>query len=810
MEATPVLNPVPKTSPKKKKRWRRILWVSALVLLLLLGIASGIAYWIVRGSLPVIEGKVEIAGLQQPVSVWRDQNGVPHIEAQNEHDLYLAQGYVTAQDRLFQMDLSRRQASGQLSEVIGEQTLERDKFFRAFGLRRAAEASLSEYSAEAKNVLEWYAQGVNNYIQQAKESGSLPVEFRILGYKPEEWQPVDSLAIGKFMAYDLGGHWQGQVFRYQLLQTVSEDMALDLFPSYPADGATIIQAAKDNPVDLQATVAAAAIPDPFNGSNNWVISGQKSASGKPMLANDPHLGLSTPSIWYETHLQAPELNVSGVIFAGVPGIIVGHNEHIAWGVTNVGPDVQDLYIEKRNPDNPNEFEYMGKWEPAALYNEEIKVKGAPAVAYQVAVTRHGPIISEFAKDNQQDTALALRWTALEATTELEAVQRFGKARNWEEFKEALTYFEAPAQNFVFASEDGTIAYRANGKIPIRKKGDSMVPVPGWTDEYEWTGYIPWDELPTTVNPPKGYISTANNKVIDDSYPYHISNSWAEPYRQTRIQQVLESKPMLQMEDLQKLQFDRHNLLAEEFLPGLLSAVEKNGSLRPIDQEAVQLLKAWNKQDDPEQGAPLVFALWIGQIEEVIFKPEVTEDMMKMFEDKAIVRDELLRKALAGNPGPWIDTKGGIEKVAHRAFQLAVDEAIDRQGKKPAKWKWGKFHQVQFAHPLGAVKPLDLIFNAKAVAMGGSRVTVGVAGWNNETGEVTHGGAWRTVIDLANPRKSLNVVGPGQSGHLLSQWYHDQVGEWTTGNYHETNMEQSVYREEGYHLQLIPEQVGTSE
>ncbi|CAM3004144.1 penicillin acylase family protein [Paenibacillus sediminis] len=803
MKATE-LNSTEKAFTKKKIRWRRVLGITGLVLVLLLGTVFGIAYWILDRSLPVIKGELAIAGLQEPVSVWRDENGVPHIEAKNDHDLYMAQGYVTAQDRLFQMDLSRRQASGQLSEVIGDATVDRDKFFRAFGLRRAAEASLAGYSAESKNMLEWYAQGVNNYIHQAKDSGSLPAEFRILGYSPSDWSPIDSLTIGKYMAYDLGGHWQGQAFRYELSQKVSPEMALELFPSYPEGGVTIIQALKDNPVDLKRLIAAADIPNPFNGSNNWVISGEKSASGKPMLANDPHLGLSTPSIWYETNLKAPDLDVSGVIFAGVPGIIVGHNEHVAWGVTNVGPDVQDLYIEKRNPNNPNEFEYMGKWEPATIYNEEIKVKGKPAVSYQVQVTRHGPIISEFADDKSQDTALALKWTALAPTTELEAVQKFAKARNWDEFKEALTYFEAPAQNFVFAADDGTIAYRANGKIPIRKKGDSMVPVPGWTDEYEWTGYIPWEELPTTVNPPKGYIATANNKVIDDSYPYHISNSWAEPYREMRIQQVLESKPVLQTSDLQVLQFDRHNLLAEEFLPGLLSVLSKNSDLRPVDQDVVRLLQSWNKEDDPQQGAPLAFAFWINQIEDVVFKPEITDDMIKLFEDKSIVRDELLRKALAGKPEPWIDGKGGIEKVALRSFEQAVDQAVSLQGNNPDKWKWGNYHQVDFAHPLGAVKPLNLIFNAKATPMGGSRVTVGAAGWDDETGEVDHGGAWRTVIDLSNPMQSFNVVGPGQSGHLLSRWYHDQVDEWTTGKYHLTSMDPAVYRAAGNHLELVPE------
>jgi penicillin G amidase len=789
--------------PRKRKKWKRILGISVLILVLLLAAVCGYVYWLVHKSLPVISGRLVIDGLQQQVSVWRDENGVPHIEAKNERDLYIAQGYVTAQDRLFQMDLSRRQASGQLSEVIGDVTIDRDKFFRAFGLRRAAEASWDAYTNEAKRMLEWYAQGVNDYMHQSIDSGKLPIEFTIMGYKPKDWQPIDSLTIGKYMAYDLGGHWQGQAFRYELAQHVSEDMALELFPSYPEGGPTIVQAMKDNPVDLNRMVAAAAIPDPFNGSNNWVIGGTKSASGKPMLSNDPHLGLSTPSIWYETHLQAPGVNVSGVIFAGVPGIIVGHNEHVAWGVTNVGPDVMDLYIEKRNPDRPHEFEYKGKWEPAKIYKEEIKVKGQPSILYDVEETRHGPIISEFADDHRKDTAFALKWTALEPTTELEAIRRFAKAYNWDEFKQALTYFQAPAQNFVFAADDGTIAYRANGKIPIRKKGDSLVPVPGWTGEYEWTGYIPWEKLPTSVNPSKGYIATANNKIIDDSYPYHISNTWEQPYREMRIQQYLESKQVLTVEDLEKLQFDRKDLMAEEFLPGLIKAGKNAGSLRPIDEKALDLLQSWNKVDDPEQGAPLVFAQWMSHIDDVVFKPEITDEMMKLFENKAMVRDDLIRKALAGKPGKWISNKGGMGQVALKSFQAAVDEVIDLQGDDAAKWQWGRYHRVDFAHPLAAVKPLDLVFNAKSRPMGGSRVTVGAAGWDNQTGEVTHGGAWRTVVDLASPLKSFNVVGPGQSGHLLSQWYHDQAEGWATGQYHETSMDPDSYRSSAHHLELVP-------
>ncbi|GIP38161.1 beta-lactam antibiotic acylase [Paenibacillus sp. J31TS4] len=792
------------TFGSRKKRWPRAVGFVLLVVLLLLSGAAGYLYWLVHKSLPVIRGELALAGLGQPVSVWRDEAGVPHIEAQNEQDLYLAQGYVTAQDRLFQMDLSRRQASGRLSEVVGKGALERDKFFRTFGLRRAAEASLGAYSVAARTMLDRYAQGVNAYIRQAKETGSLPVEFRILGYEPEEWQAVDSLTIGKYMAHDLSDHWAGQAFRYQLVQQVSAEKAQSLFPSYPKDGATILQAIRENPLDLTAFASAALPPDPFNGSNNWVVAGSKTASGKPMLANDPHLGLATPSIWYETHLSAPEVEVSGVIFAGVPGIILGHNREIAWGVTNLGPDVQDLYIEKRNPANPNQFAYMGKWEDAKLVTEEIRIKGEAPISYPVTVTRHGPVISEFAEDQRQDTVLAMRWTALEPTTELEAVLRFAKARNWEEFKKSLEFFHAPAQNFVFASRDGTIAYRANGLIPIRRQGDGLLPVPGWTDDYEWTGYIPWDQLPTAVNPPQGFIATANNKVVGPSYPYHITDSWAQPYREARIQQVLEAQPVLTAADLRRLQLDRRNLQAVELLDGLLAKVKGSPELRPVDAKTVDLLLQWNRENDPEQAAPLAYELWMQRMNDVLFKPELSDGMLKLFVNKAIVKDEIIRKGLKGEKEPWLDGKGGLETVALQALRLAVDDAVALQGREPSRWRWGKYHSVVFPHPLSAVKPLDLLFDGKPVPMGGGRVTVGAAGWNAATGEVNHGAPWRTVIDLADPARADNVVGPGQSGHRLSPWYRDQVKNWATGLYHVTSLEPSDYRAAGNRLVLLPE------
>ena len=767
---------------------------------------SGTGYYLIHKSLPVVEGELTLPDLQAPVTVWRDTHGVPHIEAQSEHDLYIAQGFVTAQDRIFQMDLSRRQASGQLSEVVGEQALSRDKFFRTLGLRRAAEASWNSYSDSAKDVMKWFADGVNDYIHQAKDNNTLPIEFTLLGYKPTDWQVVDSLTIGKYMAFDLGGHWKGQAFRYQLSQQLPADKVLDLFPVYPADGAKIIQAAKDHPLDVSNLFADAMFPNEMNGSNNWVVSGSKTASGVPLLSDDPHLELGTPAIWYETNLKAPGINVSGVIFAGIPGIIVGHNDKVAWGVTNVGPDVQDLYIEKRNPANKNEFEYMGKWEPATVIKEEIKVKGSAPVPYDVVVTRHGPIISEFAHDNHPDTALSLRWTALQPSTELEAVQQFGKAQNWEEFKKALTYFDVPAQNFVFASKDGTIAYRANGLIPIRKKGDSSMPVPGWTDEYEWKGYIPWEELPTVVNPSSGFIATANNKVVGDSYPYHISNVWAQPFREKRIQEVLSSKDKMTPEDMMALQFDSKDLRAEEFLPALLPKIE-NGTdekkLRPIDRDAIQLLKQWNREDQKDMGAPLVFHFWMDEFSNVLFKPELNANMMDLFEGLPQTVDQLIRAAAAGKPGPWMRDKGGLAEVAMTAFQRAVDRAVELEGSNASKWNWGKFHHATFHHPLSSAKPLNLLFDPVSTPMPGSKTTVEAAAYNLQTGEVNDAAVWRTVVDFTDLSRSFNVVGPGQSGHVLSPWYDDQIKDWTTGHYHVTSTDPSVYAQKGHKLILKP-------
>lgn len=776
---------------KKPKRKKWLKWVlGTLGVLLAIGIIGLIyvnAY--IGKSKPVISGELDVAILDEDVTVIRDDIGVPHIEAQSDADLYRAQGYVVAQDRLFQMDLSRRQASGRLAEAVGEAAVDTDKFFRTFSLRNAAEKSWEGYDEESKQVLEWFAEGVNAFIGEAKGNDTLSYEFSLLGYEPEEWTPVDSLAIGKFMAYDLGGNWSSLAVRHWALGEFPEDKARELFIEYPEDAPSIIEANISNQVKVAGAFDASLVPNEFNGSNNWVVSGDKTESGMPLLADDPHLGLSTPSIWYQMHLSSPEQNVSGVIFAGVPGIILGHNEKVAWGVTNVGPDVQDLYIETPNPDDPTQFRYEGEWEQAEVRKEPIKVKDGETVDFEVVVTRHGPIISDVLYDEAEPGALfSMQWTALEPTLELQAVLAFNKAADWDEFETALEDFQAPAQNFVFAATDGTIAYKANGRIPIRKTGDGQLPVPGDSADYGWEGYVPFDELPTVVNPESGFIATANNEVVEDSYAYHITDFWAQPYRYERIAEVLEASDNLTPEDMMQLQMDQKNLYAEEFLADMIRAVSTESD---EFEEVLTMLADWDGVDHADQPAPLVFHKWMKQLPHTLLADSFPEDVYELMPGKNHITDAMLRESFAGNDGAWVSEYGGAGKWLTDALATSLSEVEEEYGDDQGDWQWGEYHQLTFPHPLaGASAIFASILNPDPQPLGGSNITVQAAAFDEE-GNVDHGAAWRFVADLSDLSSAHHIVGPGLSGHMKSDFFHNQVDKWAEGNYHETPIDGSA-------------------
>ena len=782
---------------KKRSKLKIILITLGVLLTIIAGIFIFINSYITR-SLPQLEGEINLPILQEEVTVITDDSGVPHIKANNEHDLYIAQGYVQAQNRMFQMEMSRRQASGTLSEVVGEEAVDQDKYFRTLGLRRAAEKSYDLYSDEAKDVLQYFSDGINAYIQEAIDSNSLPIEFTLMGAEPEEWTPLDSLTIGKYMAFDLGGHWERQAFNYYIMNRFPDEKALELFPEYPEEKPVIIG---EEEIDIASSFEKAVIPHEFNGSNNWAVSGDKTESGMPLLADDPHLGLATPSIWLQMVLETDDLNVSGVIFAGIPGIILGHNDHVAWGVTNVGPDVQQLYIEERNPDNRNEFLFEDKWEEAEVIDEPIKVKDQETIDYEVVETRHGPVISEFAEDSGKKEVLSLRWTALDPTTELEAILEFNKATNWEEFEKGLEKFLAPAQNFVFAAKDGTIAYKANGNIPIYDSSeDALLPLPGWEKDTEWKGFIPFDKLPKVVNPDKGFIATANNKIVGEDYPYHISNVWAQPYRYERIAEVLEASDELTIEDMKALQMDMTNLQAREFVP-IFSDVLSDTDLNENEQEALELLDNWDYTDDKDLAQPLIFHHWMEEIERTIYLKSIPGNMTNLFTARGQTTDQLLRKAYNGEGSIWIEDAGGLEDVLHHSLKNTVGKLEKDYSDNLDDWKWGDYHKVQFDHPLSGIHPVLAYFfnNEDPIPVNGSAVTPMAAAYSSETGEVNHGASWRFVIDTNDMETGYHTVGPGQSGHFKSEWYHDQMDDWVEGNFHKTVLSNG----EGLELKLVP-------
>ncbi len=796
---------------------RRILFIVLGLILALVAIVAIAGFFFVRTPFPDTDGKVQVpdaaaiaqslpeAGetlqfstLQSPVTVYRDEYGVPQIYADNLHDLFFAQGYVQAQDRLFQMDFQRRVGTGTLSEVLGEATLETDRFLRTLGTNRAAAKDLEVMSQETLSDLQAYADGVNAYISANQDS--LPLEFRILGYKPQPWEPLHSVAWGKMMAWNLGGNWETELMRARLLDTMGAEMTADLLPHYPLSGPFIIPPevksyAGLDAIDFDKVMAVKSLlkaTDPDIGSNNWVVAGSHTTTGKPLVANDPHLGMQIPSIWYLVGLHGGGLDVVGASLAGAPGVVIGHNDRIAWGVTNVGPDVQDLFLEKVNPDNPNQAEFQGKWEDMQVVEERIAVKGrTEPVIETVRITRHGPIMNAVtSKIGEEAPLMAFRWTALDSGKLFESVLQIDKAQNWEEFRSALQDWSAPSQNFVYADVDGNIGYQMPGQIPIRAKGDGTVPVPGWTGEYEWTGTIPFDELPSVYNPEVGYVATANNQVVPDSYPYLISTEWAAPYRAARIVELIEGKDKLSPDDFAAIQGDIHPVPTDSFVP-LLGAIDLSGASKEA-QKAQEMMLAWDRKMDADAPEPLIYEMYVKKLAQETFGDELAASG-----DEALTEDYLSShrndytqtlERLAGEPTSawWDDVRTspveGANDIVTRAFAAAVSELQASYGQAPDQWQWGKPHFANFDHLVFAeVSPLDSIFN-RSIPARGTNFTVNAASPAYDTLAMDAGASYRHIVDLSNLANSRFIHTTGQSGLAFNPHYDDLIPLWQNVEY----------------------------
>ena len=773
-----------------------------------LGTAAGAIglgyYFLLRRPLPKKSGALHMDGLMEPVEIQRDRWGVPHIYAQNAWDLMFAQGYIHAQDRLWQMDFNRRLVAGRLAEILGKVAVPLDGWMRILGMRRVSEKEINLINSETRAALEAYAAGVNARIQQDR----LPVEFNLLRYQPEPWSVADSLSWSKMMAWTLSVNWESELLRARLIAALGPELAAELEPESGPGTPRVVPPGVPysciGEIALERAEAARKFTGPSGGhglgSNNWVISGKHTSTGKPILANDMHLSLTIPSIWYENHLMGGDLNVTGVSFPGIPGIIAGHNEHVAWGFTNGFPDVQDLYMEelRRNEDGSVQAKYQGEWEDARVHREIIRVKGGTTSTQEVIVTRHGPVINALSPEFIGEQPLALRWTALEPDNMYDALYKINRAHNCIEFREALRFWSCPTQNTVYADTDGNIGYSFPGKIPIRAKGDGRVPVPGWSGEYEWIGYIPFEELPHLYNPPQGYIVTANNRVVGEDYPYFLGYDCVSGNRARRITELIENQlkegKKIDQEYIRKMHFDQVS-------PAARTVGTYIGKISVDDPELVCIvadMAKWDGHLAVDSSPAVIYETFVrmiirqllsdklGDLAERYMGKGPTPVLMEgsIFSERA---HEWLQKILGDPNSTWFDlgkgeTRDEIMRIALRESVVFLKKEL---GPDPAGWTWGKLHKIKFAHTLGQVKPLDKLFNRGPFPLGGDGDTVWATGSSTIDFKVQAvvGPPFRFIADLADLDQSLGLLAPGQSGQPASPHYADNIQAWFSGGYH---------------------------
>ncbi|MBN1311828.1 MAG: penicillin acylase family protein [Anaerolineae bacterium] len=820
--------------------------------------------WLIfsRRPFPTTNGIVEMPGLTAPVEIYRDSYGVPHIYARNSQDLFFAQGYVHAQDRYWQMEMWRRISAGRLSEWFGDTALDVDIYFRALGFKRIAEREYAEADQATRDFLEAYTKGVNAYIL-SREPGELGIEFSLIGLQGvdveiEPWEVTDILAWTKIVAQGLSNNMRQELERVNLIQTVGFPMTSDYIPAYRTDMPLIVPKVELAKMELSGSAAAqtedASLPYLIDlnmrllgsltrngrfvftqntgiGSNGWVISGKLTTTGKPLLANDPHLNIQIPSMWYEVGLHcAPKTSecpydLRGFSFAGAPGVVLGHNDRIAWGLTNLIADIQDLYIEQLNPENPDQYRVGDQWVDMEIITEEIEVWGREEpYLLRARYTRHGPIISDHnaqsgwggipivSKDtltNLETTALALRWTALLPVKTFRSIRELNAAQDYDDFYAALRYLAVPPQSFFYADVDGNIAYQAAGIIPIRTGGDGSLPVPGWTNEYDWAGFIPYDELPRVLNPAQGYIVTANNPVADpDDYPYLIGTEFDHGYRARRIMDMIEGDvDGISFEDMTAIQGDGLCLSALEVLPYLKGLYFADPEVRA----ARDRLLRWDGQMDMDSPEAALYAYFWAALMEGAFSDQLPGGLGADGNGRT---QNAVYVLLDESNNPWWDdssTLGEIETrddILKSAFVVGYQRGVERFGSRLDAWCWGAIHTTAFSSQTfgqSGIALLKNIFNRGPVATSGGSGVINATGWDASSSFASISlPALRQVIDLADFSNSRMIHTTGQSGHSYHRHYNDFIEPWRLIQYHPTLWERAeVEANSSEHLMLVP-------
>jgi penicillin amidase len=805
-------------------RWIRRLFVVIGLLLLL---AAALGLWYARQTLPALDGQLRLSGLSAPVQVRRDASDVTHIQAARSRDAWMALGYVHAQERGWQLAFNRAVMRGGLSEFLGPATLETDKLMRTLGIRQAAQRQLKALAPDARDAMEAYAAGVNAFFASAEQART--PEFLLLGVNPREeaaqggwWDAADTVGWSIMMALDLGGNWGNEFARLSALKVLDTDALWELFPPYPGEPraatADLARLYRELGVYRNGDAKTSHAPTPpaddlrtriaqdlrswtetfghseGKGSNNWVVAGSRTVSGKPLLANDPHLGLSAPAIWYFARLQAPDadghkgMDVIGATLPGTPFVVLGRTANAAWGFTNTGPDVQDLYLEQINPANAGEYRVPSAdgapaWAPFTVRAETIKVKGQADVTHLVRSTRHGPVLSDAQASHGQvlDTSrfvLSLRWTALEADDgNVAATIEANRAQSVEELLKAFAEFQAPMQNVVMADRSGRIAYKAAGRVPVRKADNDIrgvAPSPGWDTRYDWNGSLPYEQTPQDDGA-RGWIATANQRIHAADYPHFLTQDWAAPYRQQRIEQLLEQTPKHDMASMQALQGDLHGAAMLRLLPHL----QKARSDHPLAAAALQTLQGFDGQLRADSAAPLVYSAWVDEFTRGVVGARLGKERFEAMYGKRLFRNAVENMLETDNKA-WCGD-AGCAAASGAALTRALDRLKAVHGDDVSRWRWGDAHPAISVHrPMSNVKPLAKLFEVR-VPTGGDPFTVNVGQYHLDKADAPyanrHAASLRALYDLADLDRSVFIYQTGQSGNVFSGRYRDMSGQW---------------------------------
>ncbi len=763
-----------------------------------------------RKTKPQTRGVIPTRGLAEPVKVRWGPYSVPHLYAASEHDLFLAQGYLHAQERLWQMEIKRRFLCGRMAEVVGDRpapwqelsvhfrdktAADLDYFLRLMGMRKAACASLRRLPEQHVEILEAYSAGVNRYIETHLKS--LPLEFRLLRYEPGPWRPEDSLTIAKGFAFFLSTSLFTRLTWIAVADRLAgqQDKLKSLLPAYPSTGPSITRAIAADTRELLRFVSGTFQQTGWSpagqGSNNWVVAPWRSSTGSPILCNDPHLRMDLPSFWYLIHLRAArakqgedEFEVWGASIAGSPCVHLGHNRWIGWGVTAALCDDAELYCEKIHPQEPDLYLADGQWTKMQFEEEKITVRGGREIVKRIRFTRHGPLIGDFIRGNScaGEEALAFKWTAHDPSQELRALYGVNRARDWDEFRESISHQAAPALNYVYADRKGNVGYSLAGRVPIRPQPPSLLPLPGWSAEFEWKGDIPFEELPYLYNPPEGVIATANNRIVDDGYPYHLSDLFDPPYRIRRIKELLTSKEKFSAEDMAEIQSDRVSVHGRDMVETLREDLEVVARENDSLGKAAEKLLRWVGDCSENSAASALFHLFYQRLTSNLLKPVLGDELFlaytEIFNQSLAPMEQILR-----NPqSPWFASRPR-QAMIDKSLREARDELAQRLGADIEQWGWGKIHTLTLRHPLDRIRFLRRLLSLGPFPSPGDGVTINM-GFYRRSNPYEHvvGPSLRMIIDLAAPERSLFVLPSGQSGHFFSPHYQDQTELWRDGKY----------------------------